>query len=236
MQAVPQKGTNWQRLRQNCITGSNLHITLGFHEAAASELGITKALRKHSDLESLVDQLQRASTSPVHSASTSFNFAFSHNHEPNAIETVQKHYATAHVHEQPFCILRRLPPQLQSSLDIAKLPLIGASPDGLLFMSTECTEYVLELKCRVPFYQAKQGSWHHTDHSRAHEKVASAHFAQVQLQMLVTGKPWAYLFHGPAVMLVFARLHWIWNGCKLRFSCYATSNSNSKDPNDTAVQ
>ena len=107
---------------------------LGFREAAASEQRITKALRKHSDLESLVDQLQRASTSPVHNASTSSNFAFSHSHEPNAIETVLKHYATAHVHEQAFYILRRLPPQLQCSLDIAKLPLVGASPDGLLYM------------------------------------------------------------------------------------------------------
>ena len=43
---------------------------------------------KHSDLESLVDQLQRASTSPVHNASTSFKFAFGHTLEPNATETV----------------------------------------------------------------------------------------------------------------------------------------------------
>ena len=73
MQAVPLKGTQWQRLRQICIIGSNLHIMLGFHEAASSELGITKAQRKHSEPQSLVDQLQRASTSPVHNASTSFN-------------------------------------------------------------------------------------------------------------------------------------------------------------------
>ena len=47
----------------------------------------------------------------------------------------------------------------------------------------------------VPFYQDKQGSWHHTDHSKAHDKVAAAKFTQlkVQLQMLVTGNPWAYL-------------------------------------------
>ena len=44
MQAFPQKGTQWQRLRQNVIAGSNLHIWLGFHEAAASELEITKAM------------------------------------------------------------------------------------------------------------------------------------------------------------------------------------------------
>ena len=37
MQAVPQKGTQWQRLRQNVIAGSNLHIWLGFHEAAAGD-------------------------------------------------------------------------------------------------------------------------------------------------------------------------------------------------------
>jgi len=45
MQAVPQKGTQWQRLKHNCIAGSNLHISIGFHEAAASELGITKAMK-----------------------------------------------------------------------------------------------------------------------------------------------------------------------------------------------
>ena len=55
------------------------------------------------------------------------------------------------------------------------------------------TGFVLKLKCRVLFYQDKQGSWHHTDHCKAHDKVAAAHFTQVQLQMLVTGKPWAYL-------------------------------------------
>ena len=131
MQAVPQKGTQWQRLRQNCLVGSNMHIMLGFHEDAVAELGITKALHKHSDLESLVDQLQRASTSPVHNAGMSFNLAFGHTHEPNTIE-ILKHYDTAHVLELPFCIMHRLPPQLQSSLDIAKLLLFAASPDGLL--------------------------------------------------------------------------------------------------------
>ena len=108
-----------------------MHIMLGFHEDAVAELGITKALHKHSDLESLVDQLQRASTSPVHNAGMSFNLAFGHTHEPNTIE-ILKHYDTAHVLELPFCIMHRLPPQLQSSLDIAKLLLFAASPDGLL--------------------------------------------------------------------------------------------------------
>lgn len=83
----------------------------------------------------------------MHNASTSFNFAFSHSHEPNAIETVLKHYATAHVHEQAFYILRRLPPQLQCSLEIAKLLLIGASPDGLLYMDAARIGSALELKC-----------------------------------------------------------------------------------------
>ena len=111
MQAVPQKGTQWHWLRQNCITGTNVHIMLEFHEVAASELGITKALRKHSDLESLVGHLQRASTRPVHNAGTSFSFAFGHIHGPNALEIVLKHYTTAHVHKQP-CYIHRLPPRL----------------------------------------------------------------------------------------------------------------------------
>ena len=51
------------------------------------------------------------------------------------------------------------------------------------------TGFVLELKRRVPVYQDKQGSWHHTDHSKAHDKVAAVHYTQVQLQLLVTGKP-----------------------------------------------
>ena len=70
---------------------------LGFHEVAALEWGsqrhcISTVL---SDLESLVDQLQQASTRPVHNAGMSYNFAFGHSHEPNALENVLKHYATA---------------------------------------------------------------------------------------------------------------------------------------------
>lgn len=60
-------------------------------------------------------------------------------------------------------------------------------------MNAACTGSVLELKFRVPFYQDKRGSWHHTDHFTAHDKVAVAHFKRMQLQILVSGKPWAYL-------------------------------------------
>lgn len=114
---------------------------------------------KHRDLESLVKQLQRASTSPVQNASKSFNFAFGHSHEPNAIETVlntmpQLMYPSSH----SIYSLRRLPPQMQCFLDVAKLPLIGASPDGLLFIDTAFTGSNLELKCRMLFYQNKKGS------------------------------------------------------------------------------
>ena len=101
---------------------------------------------------------------------------FGHSHEPMRQKLccrtviILQHEATAHVHE-PLYRVRRLPTQLQSSLDIAKLPLIGASPDGLLYMDAACIGSVLELKCTVPFYQDKQGSWHHADHSKAHDKV-----------------------------------------------------------------
>ena len=60
-------------------------------------------------------------------------------------------------------------------------------------MNAACTGSVLELKFRVPFYQDKRGSWHRTDHFTAHDKVAVANFTQMQLQILVSGKPWAYL-------------------------------------------
>ncbi len=96
---------------------------------------------------------------------------------------------------QSFQLLRALPAQLTACIDLAHLPLIGASPDGLIDKdpdSVDAQGCVLELKTKVPFRQDdKDGKWHFISSSAPNAAVTAEHFCQVQ--MLVTGKSKAYL-------------------------------------------
>lgn len=131
----------------------------------------------------------------IHSQ-TAFRFDWGHQHEPNAYETVlQKYAANAQVTEMPFVILWNLPPQLSGQLDIADLPVIGASPDGLITIDPSNTsQSVAVLEARVPFSHYKK-QWHYIETSTASSKAEPSHFAQVQFEMLVTGKTSAYLVY-----------------------------------------
>ena len=65
---------------------------------------------------------------------TAFNFNWGHVHEASAYKTVLELCSAAHITEQPFLMLFKLPPELAAQINIAELPLAGASPDGLISM------------------------------------------------------------------------------------------------------
>ena len=106
-------------------------------------------------------------------------------------------YPSVHIYEQPFIQLWTFSPELNDVVSLSELPLLGASPDGLLDadqMADSARDSVLELKSKLPFsHFCKQ--WRFSDESTPGTEIDAAHFAQVQLEMLVTGKRQAYLVY-----------------------------------------
>ena len=93
-------------------------------------------------------------------------------------------------------ILSALPHQLRE-IQIAELPVIGASPDGLINVdATKSAQWdaVLELKAEVPFRFGNK-RWQFMPGTTASSKVDASHYAQVQFEMLVTQKQHAYLVY-----------------------------------------
>ena len=122
-------------------------------------------------------------------------YTWGHMHEPNAYETMLEQYPSVHIYEQPFIQLWTLPPELSGAVSLSELPLLGASPDGLLDaepMADSASDSVLELKSKVPFSHVRK-QWRFIKESTPGTEIDAAHFAQVQLEMLVTGKSQAYL-------------------------------------------
>ena len=153
------------------------------------------ARRSHDDVVNAAHRLQTDIPDNVN-GSTSFFYQFGHSHEPNAYESVLEAYPSVQIYEQPLHLMWSLPPELQS-INISQLPLIGASPDGVLdtdpAMPDSINSSVLELKAKVP-YSCIREQWRFIENSSPKEKVEAAHFAQVQLEMLVT-KEQAYLVY-----------------------------------------
>ena len=128
---------------------------------------------------------------------TAFMYTWGHMHEPNAYETMLEQYPSMHIHEQPFTQLWTLPTELKDAVSLSELPLLGASPDGLLNadpMADSASDSVLELKSKVPFCHFRK-QWRFIDESTPGTEIDAVHFAQVQLEMLVTAKSQAYLVY-----------------------------------------
>ena len=124
-------------------------------------------------------------------------YTWGHMHEPNAYATMLEQYPSVHIYEQPFIQLWTLPPELSDTVSLSELPLLGASPDGLLDadpMADSASDSVLELKSKVPFSHFRK-QWRFIEESTPGTEIDAAHFAQVQLEMLVTGKSHAYLVY-----------------------------------------
>ena len=95
-----------------------------------------------------------------------------------------------HISEQPFIQLWTLPPELSDTVSLSELPLLGASPDGLLDadpMADSASGSMLELKSKAQFSHFRK-QWRSIDESTPGTEIDAAHFAQAQLEMLVTGK------------------------------------------------
>ena len=196
LSSIPQKGRLWLLLRIGCVTGSSWHVFLGFHEDSKPYL-VPKDRRGH---QHVLDAAHRLQSDAIESRDdrTAFMFSWGHMHEPNAYESVLHRYPSVHIHEQPLIQLWSLPPELQGAVSLSDLPLLGAPPDGLLdgdpAMLDSTNASVLELKAKVPFSFCKR-QWRFIDDSKPSTDIDCAHYAQVQLEMLVTGKQQAYLVY-----------------------------------------
>ena len=62
MLTVTQNCYEWHLARHGCVTASNCHVFLRFYEPVSSELSIKATLRKHSKLETAIQQQWNAST------------------------------------------------------------------------------------------------------------------------------------------------------------------------------
>lgn len=196
LNSIPQKGRLWLLLRIGCITGSSWHIFLGFHEDSKPYV-VPKDRRGHQHVLHAAQRLQ-CHDCESHDDRTAFMFSWGHMHEPNGYETVLRQYPSVQIYEQPLVQLWSLPPELQGAVSLSDLPLLGASPDGLLdgdpAMPDSTNASVLELKSKVPFSFYKK-QWHFIHDSEPSTVIDAAHYAQVQLEMLVTGKHQAYLVY-----------------------------------------
>ena len=79
---------------------------------------------------------------------------------------------------------------------MSALPLIGASPDGLVNTdpgSANNTESLLECKTKAPFLKYNSSKWHWLQKPSPDAKITAEHFSQVQMQMLAIGKSCAHL-------------------------------------------
>ena len=103
-----------------------------------------------------------------------------------------------YIYKQPLIQLWTLPSELKDIVSLSELPLLGASPDRLLdtdpAMPDSASDSVLELKSKVPFSHFRK-QWRFIDESKPSTHIEAAHFAQIQLKMLVTGKSQAYLVY-----------------------------------------
>ena len=196
MQTVPQNGRAWQLVRHGCVTASSCHIFLGFHEKVATNIGVPASRRQHSALESAVQQLYRSPSSADVTVQNLYH-VWGHTHEANAVETFLLHFGEAHVFQQSFQVLRALPAELAAHFSMQNLPLIGASPDGLVQLASGSSDgdqaCLLECKTKAPFYQDADKRWHWTRKTQPDASVSAEHYSQVQMQLLVTGKANAYL-------------------------------------------
>ena len=89
-----------------------------------------------------------------------------------------------------------LPAQLQDSIDMSNVPVIGASPDGLTSTDPGSSIDIVSLlgcKTKAPFRQTNNSKWHRLREPAPDAKVTAEHYCQVQMQLLVTGKCSAYL-------------------------------------------
>ena len=196
MQQFQQRSQPWLLARQACVTGSSCSTFLGMFEPVEPSV-VPKAQQTHRRLEDVVKHMQTAEQQEKPDSKTAFKFKWGQLHEPNAYETVLELYPDARIQEQPFLMLFKLPPRLAAQIDIAELPLIGASPDGLICIHPSQEhqyEAVLELKAKVPFSCVKK-QWKYIATSTASSKVEAAQFVQVQLEMLVANKKTAYLVY-----------------------------------------
>ena len=124
-----------------------------------------------------MQQLQQALSS-AGTASQNVYQQWGHEHEANA-RTCIDHNKTYHVHEPSFQLYRALPAQLTACRDLAQLPLIRVSPDGLIDKdpdSVNAQGCVLELKTKVPFrHDDKDGKWHFISSSDPNAAVTADH-------------------------------------------------------------
>lgn len=111
----------------------------------------------------------------------------------NYLSSLDSSLVVAEAGMQVFELLADPPSSLERMVkewqDNKEFPLLGASPDGLIYNSTGQLVSVLEAKCTSPFVAStRPGSFLQVQKSRPHEELLPVwHIPQLQLEMFCAG-------------------------------------------------
>ncbi len=203
-----KQGTSaWHMARHGCLTASRLPIWLGFFHSKCTLMD--KSLRDDVRLVQALADVQHSfaeseGTVPLE-LQRQFACAWGSNLEPNGLLTLLDAFPDlsheCSLYEHGFQQLNSWPSELEPGVPIGELPPIGVSLDGVWHADplgpSGCSsnESVVEIKCQFPFKAVNGNLWSLDNHKKPGAIIRADHFAQVQLQMLVSGCSQAYLVH-----------------------------------------
>lgn len=196
----------WHMARHGCLTASRLPVWLGFFNNKCALM--EKSIRDDSRLAQALADAQKScadAEGPVSmEPARQFACAWDSNLEPNGLLTLLDAFpdvSGCSLYEHGFQQLDSWPEGFQPGIPVSALSPIGVYLDGLWHadpLGNENASFspsVIEIKCQFPFKQAIGGLWEVDRFKRPGATVPADHFAQVQLQMLVSGCKQAYLVH-----------------------------------------
>jgi hypothetical protein len=203
--ALPQRSDLWLQLRAQCMTGTSVSTALGFNEQCALDmLGGKPYMVDHTKVEQLALRMGggNAATDVPH---VSVAMDWGTLHEPNCKIATLRILHDMVMQEVGMAVVRlgELPPAVVHGVDLALLPRLAASPDGILILGEQsCSilnqrlacdnlqpgmHVLFEAKCKSAFVDGNGGRYQFIGSNKQPVKEVLPHwFAQVQLGMLAT--------------------------------------------------
>jgi hypothetical protein len=201
LDCLPQRSELWLALRNKYLTGTSLSTALGFNEQCAmAALGSSSYLVAHDKITELVHRLRNGTAAPPAQSNVAMDWGTLH--EPNCKITAMQHLTDMQLREVGMAEVRfsTLPASFMAGVDMAVLPRLGASPDGVAVLGPEScrlirdatshvllpgTKVLFEAKCKSAFVGGEGGTYTFTGSNKTPPKQVAPHwYAQLQLGMM----------------------------------------------------
>jgi hypothetical protein len=201
LDCLPQRSELWHSLRNKYLTGTSLSTALGFNEQCAMDvLGSPSYFVAHDKITELVQRLRNGTAARPTQSNVAMDWGTLH--EPNCKITAMQHLTDMKLREVGMAEVRlsALPASVLHGVDVAMLPRLGASPDGIAVLGPEscrlirdATSHVLqpgarvlfEAKCKSAFVGGEGGTYTFTGSNKKPPKDIAPHwYAQLQLGMM----------------------------------------------------